>query len=122
MSSKSQMSFKTRIHSLPMKRIIATILLMSALAGGVAPVFAQDGAAAQKFEYAMVKWDGPDRIQYILPDKFEMVHLGEKHPLPKGAQGEEFYLTRATNELAKQGWEAVNINSRRILLRRPLSK
>jgi len=105
-----------------MKRIIATILLMSVLAGGVAPVFAQDGAVAQKFEYAMVKWDGPDRIQYILPDKFEMVHLGEKHPLPKGAQGEEFYLTRATNELAKQGWEAVNINSRRILLRRPLSK
>ena len=47
---------------------------------------------------------------------------GEKFPLPKEAQAEEFYLTKASNELAKQGWEALNIDSRRILFRRPVSK
>jgi hypothetical protein len=42
--------------------------------------------------------------------------------LPKDAQAEEFYLTKAANELAKQGWEALNIDSRRILFRRPVSR
>jgi hypothetical protein len=83
---------------------------------------AQEKPAAQKFEYAMIKWDGPDKVQYILPDKVEFVRLAEKHPLPKNAQDEEFYLTMAANELAKQGWEAVNLNSRRILFRRSVAK
>jgi hypothetical protein len=42
--------------------------------------------------------------------------------LPREAQAEEFYLTKAANELARQGWEALNIDSRRILFRRPVSK
>lgn len=29
----------------------------------------------QAYEYAIVKWDGPDRLFYNLPSKFEMVHL-----------------------------------------------
>jgi len=104
--------------SLMMLVLLATFVLLR----GAEMATAQEKAAAQKFEYAMIKWDGPDRIQYIFPDKFELVRLGEKYPLPKEAQAEEFYLTRASNELAKQGWEALNIDSRRILFRRPVSK
>jgi hypothetical protein len=81
---------------------------------------AQDATA--KYDYAMAKWDGPDRIQYILPDKFEEVRIFEKHPLPQHAQAEEFCLTMAANEMAKQGWQAVNLNSRRILFRRAAAK
>ena len=105
-----------------MKRMMLVLLLASAIAGGEVTSVAQDKSAAQKYEYAMIKWDGPDKIQYILPDKFEFVRLGAKHPLPKDAQPEEYYLTVASNELAKQGWEAVNLNSRRVLLKRPVSK
>lgn len=107
-----------------MKKSLTMLVLLAAfvLLRGADLATAQEKAAAQKFEYAMIKWDGPDRIQYILPDKFELVRMAEKHPLPKEAQAEEFYLTKASNELAKQGWEAVNIDSRRILFRRALSK
>ena len=105
-----------------MKRMMIVLLLASAMAGGAFRSAAQDKAASQKYEYAMIKWDGPDKIQYILPEKFESVRLGAKYPLPKDAQPEEYYLTVASNELAKQGWEAVNLNSRRVLLRRSVGK
>jgi hypothetical protein len=105
------------------KKLMLFVLLAGLTLTGVTPLSnAQEKPAAQKFEYGMVKWDGPDKIQYILPDKFELARLAGKYPLPKDAQAEEFYLTAAANELAKQGWEAVNLNSRRILLRRPISK
>jgi hypothetical protein len=107
-----------------MKKSLVLLVVLAAfvLLRGAEMATAQEKTATQKFEYAMIKWDGPDKIQYILPDKFEFVRLGEKFPLPKEAQAEEFYLTRASNELAKQGWEALNIDSRRILFRRPVSK
>ena len=101
-----------------MKKLLLALLLITTLLACTDTASAQDKPAGQKWEYAMIKWDGPDRIQYILPDKFDMVFLGKTHPLPKNAQAEEFYLTRAANELAKDGWEAVNINSRRVLFRR----
>lgn len=107
-----------------MKKSLTMLVLLAAfvLLRGAEIATAQEKAAAQKFEYAMIKWDGPDRIQYILPDKFEFARLADKYPLPKDAQPEEFYLTKASNELAKQGWEAVNMDSRRILFRRAVSK
>jgi hypothetical protein len=107
-----------------MKKSLMILVLLAAfiLLKGAELASAQEKTAVQKFEYAMIKWDGPDRIQYILPDKFEFARLGEKYPLPREAQAEEFYLTKAANELARQGWEALNIDSRRILFRRPVSK
>ena len=107
-----------------MKKSLAMFALMAVfvLFNGAKLATAQEKATTQRFEYAMIKWDGPDRIQYMLPDRFELARLGEKHPLPRNAQPEEFYLTIAANELAKQGWEALNIDSRRILFRRPVSK
>ena len=81
---------------------------------------AQETARAPVYEYAVVKWDGPDRLYYNLPDQFEFVQMKDrKVPIPKDAQPEEFWLAYAANEMAKQGWEAVNLNSRRILFRRP---
>ena len=105
-----------------MKKKLPMFVLLAALTCVNPPSNAQEKPAAQRFEFAMIKWDGPDRIRYILPDKFEFVHLAGKHPLPKDAQPEEFYLTAAANELGKQGWEAVNLNSRRVLLRRAVAK
>jgi hypothetical protein len=84
---------------------------------------AQDKAATPRYEYAMIKWDGPDKIQFILPDKFEFVRMAEGgQPKPAHAQDEEYYLTLAANKLAREGWEAVNLNSRRILMRRPVAR
>jgi len=105
------------------KKLMLLVLLATLTLTCVSPLSnAQENPVAQKFEYAMIKWDGPDKIQYILPDKFEFARLAGKHPLPRDAQPEEFYLTAAANELGKQGWEAVNLNSRRVLLRRPVVK
>ena len=99
-------------------RPIALLLITATLLTAPMSQAEDKPAATQKYDFAMVKWDGPDRIQYILPDKFEVVRLGKKFPKPEGAQDEEYYLTMAANELAKQGWEAIAIDSRRILLRR----
>jgi hypothetical protein len=77
----------------------------------------------QRFEYAIVKWDGPDRLYYNLPDQFKMVHLEETGTkIPKEAQNEEFCLAAACNEMAKTGWEPVNLDSRRIVFRRAIAK
>jgi len=93
--------------------ILACLVLAS-----VAPR-AQDSARAVTYEFAIVKWDGPDRLYYNLPNQFELVYMKDrKVPIPKEAQEEEFWLAYAANEMAKQGWEAVNLNSRRILFRR----
>jgi hypothetical protein len=101
-----------------MKRTIAlvTALFLIALSLGTN---AQAPNAATKWEYALVKWDGPDRIYYNLPDKFELVYLTKQGvTIPKEAQAEEFCLAHASNRMAKDGWEAVNLDSRRILFRR----
>ena len=85
----------------------------------VASVTPNAQESARTYEYAIVKWDGPDRLYYNLPGQFEVVQMKDrKVPIPKDAQPEEFWLAYAANEMAKQGWEAVNLNSRRILFRR----
>jgi hypothetical protein len=75
--------------------------------------------SGSQYEYAIVKWDGPDRLYYNLPNKFELVYLKQKKVIiPRDAQEEEFCLTWAANDMAKDGWEAHNLDSRRILFRR----
>jgi hypothetical protein len=72
-----------------------------------------------KYEYAILKWDGPDRMYYNMPGRFEMVHLEKKGvKIPGDAQGEEWCLAYVANELAREGWETVTLDSRRLLLRR----
>lgn len=103
-----------------MKKNLIISLILIAVIAIAASLNAQDNPVP-KYEYAIVKWDGPDRLYYNLPNKFEMVHL-EKigvH-IPKGAQEEEFCLAAAANIMAKDGWEPINLNSRRILFRRPI--
>lgn len=79
----------------------------------------QEKANLAKYEYAVVKWDGPDRIYYNIPGKFELVHLAKTgDAAPKEAQEEEYYLSVAANKMAHDGWEAVGMDSRRILFRR----
>jgi len=82
-------------------------------------VTAQNKVEAPKYEYAVVKWDGPDRLYYNLPDKFEMVHITKSGTyIPGDAQNEEWCLAYGANKMAGQGWEAINLDSRRILFRR----
>ena len=83
------------------------------------PAGTAENVSAQRYEYAVVKWDGPDRLYYNLPTGFELVHLTKKGVvIPKEAQAEEFCLAYAANEMAKTNWELVTLDSRRIVLRR----
>jgi hypothetical protein len=93
-------------------------VLVAALVWAVSPGKAQE-KPAPKYEYAVLKWDGPDRLYYNLPDKFEWVHLEKKGVnIPGDAQNEEWCLAYGANQLAKDGWEPINLDSRRLLLRR----
>ena len=79
---------------------------------------AQEKATA-KYEYAVLKWDGPDRLYYNMPDRFEMVHLEKQGiKIPGEAQNEEWCLAYGANQLAREGWEPINLDSRRLVLRR----
>jgi hypothetical protein len=72
-----------------------------------------------QYEYAIVKWDGPDRLYFNLPDKFELKHLTKEGvTIPREAQAEEFCLVWAANKMAKDGWMPTSFDSRRILFRR----
>ena len=100
------------------KLLIIVPLLVAALIWTTHRGTAQD-KPAPKYEYAILKWDGPDRLFYNLPDKFETVHIGKSGTkIPGDAQEEEWCLTYGVNKMAQDGWEPVNLNSRRILLRR----
>lgn len=105
-----------------MKTLTLVVLLVGALLFGSVSntaLAADKSAAASKWEYAVVKWDGPDRIYYNLPGKFELVYLSKIGvTIPKEAQKEEWCLAYAANKMAEDGWEAVNLSSRRILMRR----
>jgi hypothetical protein len=77
-------------------------------------------AAVARWEYGIIKWDGPDRIYYNLPGRFELVHLRDQGvDAPKNSQEEEFYLAWAANQVAAEGWEVADFDSRRLLIRRP---
>ena len=106
-----------------MKKILCVAALLFALGAAFVSLQAQEkpGASIARYEYAVVKWDGPDRLFYNLPNKFEMVHLEKTGVvIPKEAQEEEFCLSVAANIMAKDGWEPINLDSRRILFRRPV--
>ena len=102
-----------------MKKLLMIIpLLIAALVWTTHRGTAQDKPAT-KYEYAILKWDGPDRLFYNLPDRFEMVHIAKSGTkIPGDAQEEEWCLAYGANKMAQDGWEAVNLNSRRILFRR----
>lgn len=103
-----------------MKKLLCLALIVLT-AFVVLPAPAQDTVAKLfKYEYAIVKWDGPDYLYENLPgNKLEVVRLQKIGIIvPKDAQNEEFCLSVAANLMAKDGWEPVNLNSRRILFRR----
>lgn len=103
-----------------MKSITLLVLLAGALLfGSISNSSHAAESAPSKWEYAVVKWDGPDRLYYNLPDSFELVYLRKRGiDIPKDAQEEQWCLAWAANDMAKTGWEAVNLDSRRILFRR----
>ena len=105
-------------------KLIATTIAAILLICAIAPrAFAEDKPAAkQRFEYAIIKWDGPDRIQVLYPNqKVDMYRVFEKGAkLPADAKQEEFCVTYAVNELAKDGWEAFQLHATRVMLRREL--
>ena len=80
---------------------------------------ASTSALAEHYEYAMIKWDGPDKLSIIYPDRAESVRVFKVAKQPSDVSEEEFCLTWGANRLGKEGWEPVNLNSRRILFRRP---
>ena len=100
------------------KLLFISAILAATLLCNLRLVTAQSKPEPSKYEYAIVKWDGPDRLYYNLPDKFEMVHITKFVGIPNEAQQEEWCLAYACNKMAAEGWEPVNLDSRRIVFRR----
>ena len=103
------------------KKLVLSLLVLVALSSTVVLfVKAQEHAAAgPRFECAMIKWDGPDKLALIYPDHAEVIRVFKSAKLPADMTEEEFCLTWGANKLAQLGWEPVNLNSRRVLFRRP---
>ena len=107
-----------------MKRLTLTLVAGAAIAVAftlLSPGRAQNAGGAQRYECAIIKYDGPDRIQYITPEKSETVRLFKTGvELPKDIHDEEFCMMYAANKLAKEGWEPVTLHATRLVLRRPI--
>ena len=100
-----------------MKKYTLIVLAVALLA--FVGLQAQNKSEPGAYEYAIVKWDGPDRLYYNLPQSFVLVHVRSQGvTIPRDAQEEEWCLTYAANQLAKEGWETLTLDSRRIVLRR----
>jgi hypothetical protein len=107
-----------------MKRVLLFLSVIAAVGtlGATFLTHAQEKAAS-RFEYAIVKWDGPDRLYFNMPERFEMMHLAQQGvTIPKEAENEEFCLAAACNIMAKSGWEPLNLDSRRVVFRRATGK
>lgn len=81
---------------------------------------AQVNAPAMRAEYAVIKWDGADKVCVNLPGKSEIMHVYELsgNRTPKDMQEEEFCLAWMANKLAKDRWEVVAFDSRRLVFKR----
>lgn len=102
------------------KLILSLCALVLAAFGVAWVVKAQPSQTAiQRYECAMIKWDGPDRLAIIYPDRAEVLRVFKSQKPPADVSEEEFCLIWGANKLAQEGWEPVNLNSRRVLLRRP---
>ena len=81
---------------------------------------AQEKGSARRCEIAVIKWDGNDKVCVNLPSKSEVMHVfalaGSR--TPSDMQDEEFCLAWMANHLAKDGWEVVCLDSRRLVFRR----
>ena len=100
-----------------MKKYTLVVLAVALLAW--AGLQAQNKSEPGAYEYAVVKWDGPDRLFYNLPQSFLLVHVRSQGvSIPRDAQEEEWCLAYAANQMAKEGWDAITLDSRRILFRR----
>jgi len=103
--------------------IPVTWLLMLALLGICWLALAQPVTPVPRYEVAIVKWDGPDKLQFITPQKNETMRLfktGVK--LPEDTHDEEFCLTWAANKMAQDGWEPLNLDGTRIFFRRQVNR
>ncbi|HEX4343444.1 MAG TPA: hypothetical protein VH255_08635 [Verrucomicrobiae bacterium] len=107
-------------------KIIGLIITVTMVAFIACPLLvkAEDKPAIkQQYEYAILKYDGPDRMQIFYPNKFETYHLFQKGvTLPKDAHDEEFCVNYVVNDLAKDGWEPIQLHATRVMLRRSLAR
>jgi len=102
-----------------MRKLLLVIAVAALAVTWVAMPGKAQEKAAPKYEYAILKWDGPDRLFYNMPGRFELVHLERKGvKIPGDAQNEEWCLAYGANELAIEGWEPITLDSRRLLMRR----
>jgi hypothetical protein len=86
-------------------------------------LWAQSSGGSQRYEVAIIKWDGSDKLQLITPQRSEFLRLFQSGvQLPRDIHDEEFCLTWAANKLAQQGWEPVNLDDTRILMRRAVNR
>lgn len=94
-----------------------------AIAAATLLLHAQPSFTAQRYEVAIIKWDGPDKIQLITPQKSEFLRVFKTGAqLPPDIHDEEFCVAWAANKLAREGWEPVNLNATRLLMRRPTAR
>lgn len=76
---------------------------------------------AARYEYGMIKWDGPDYVQFVTPQKTETVRVFKSGgKLPAGIHDEEYCVVWAANHMAKDGWEVVTLHATRVMMRRAL--
>ena len=99
------------------------ITLLTVWIGTSFLAIAQDKGSAQRQEIAIIKWDGNnDKVNVNLPDKSEILRVFELSGTrtPKDMQDEEFCLTWTANKMAKEGWEILTLDSRRLVFHRPV--
>ena len=103
--------------------IISSLAGLAILLGASQYLGAQPQAVGHRYEAAMIKWDGSDRVQVMTPAKSEVIYVYKT-----GGQrvtdipDEEYCLTWVANKLLQDGWQLVNLNNRRVLLHRPVGQ
>lgn len=103
----------------PMLIVAVCLTVWFCLAG---PGKAQDKpATTARYEYGMIKWDGPDKLQFLTPQKTEFLRAFKSGvQVPADMHDEEVCVLWAVNRMAKDGWEVVTLHATRVMMRRAL--
>jgi hypothetical protein len=106
-----------------MKKILLTILLIVSVIAvqRTLPGHAQDKpAAVQAYEYGIIKWEASDKVQLVYPTGSTVIHAYNSGARHNDATSEEdSSMIWAIEHVAKDGWEPVNLDGTRTLIRRP---
>jgi hypothetical protein len=104
-----------------MKKLLLAFIIIAALAGiyftRTSDAQERSYATIPTYEYGIIRYDTPDKIQFVLPTGVQSVRAFTSG-LNASDYNQEASMVWALNHVSKDGWQPVTLETTRVLIRR----